>query len=88
MGNGHNTMTVSLDDVLRLGSEELAIHNGDKAIIVNGEEGSTLKLESGDGQWTMSQSNYQHDGNTYNVWTMSASGIEVLVEETVSPIIM
>ncbi|MBK5143785.1 Ig-like domain repeat protein [Budviciaceae bacterium BWR-B9] len=88
MGNGHNTMTVSLDDVLRLGSEELAIHSGDKAIIVNGEEGSTLKLESGDGQWTMSQSNYQHDGHTYNVWGMSSSGIEILVEETVSPIIM
>ncbi|MBK5143719.1 Ig-like domain repeat protein [Budviciaceae bacterium BWR-B9] len=88
MGDGSNTMKVSLDDVLRLGSEELAIHSGHKAIVVNGEEGSTLKLESGDGQWTMSQSNYQHDGNTYNVWTMSASGIEVLVENTVNPIIM
>ncbi|AWH88919.1 Ig-like domain-containing protein [Limnobaculum parvum] len=88
MGDGHNTMKVSLDDVLRLGSEELAIKSGDKAIIVNGEEGSTLQLESGDGQWTMSQSNYQHDGSTYNVWTMSTSGIEVLVENTVNPIIM
>ncbi|TQS86900.1 type I secretion C-terminal target domain-containing protein [Limnobaculum zhutongyuii] len=88
MGDASNTMKVSLDDVLRLGSEELAIHSGHKAIVVNGEEGSTLKLEGGDGQWTMSQSNYQHDGNTYNVWTVSTSGIEVLVENTVNPIIM
>ncbi|AWH88932.1 Ig-like domain-containing protein [Limnobaculum parvum] len=88
MGDGQNTMKVSLDDVLRLGSEELAINSGDKAIIVNGEEGSTLKLESGDGQWAISQSHYQHAGNTYNVWTLGASGIEVLVENTVNPIIM
>ncbi|QBH94954.1 hypothetical protein EKN56_00110 [Limnobaculum zhutongyuii] len=88
MGDASNTMKVSLDDVLRLGSEELAIHSGDKAIIVNGEEGSTLKLEGGDGQWTMSHSHYQHAGNTYNVWTVGTSGIEVLVENTVNSIIM
>ncbi|QBH94949.1 hypothetical protein EKN56_00085 [Limnobaculum zhutongyuii] len=45
MGNGNNTMNVSLEDVLRLGSEELAINSGNKAIVVNGEAGSTLQLE-------------------------------------------
>ncbi|TQS86308.1 type I secretion C-terminal target domain-containing protein, partial [Limnobaculum zhutongyuii] len=88
MGNGGNTMNVSLEDVLRLGSEELAINSGNKAIVVNGEAGSTLQLEGTDGQWTMSQSNYQYQGNTYNVWTMGASGIEVLVENTVNPVIL
>ncbi|MBK5143696.1 Ig-like domain repeat protein [Budviciaceae bacterium BWR-B9] len=88
MGDSSNTMKVSLDDVLRLGSEELAIHRGDKAIIVNGEEGSTLKLENGDSQWAISQSAYQYQGNTYNVWTMGVSGVEVLVENSVNPIIM
>ncbi|MCD1125687.1 Ig-like domain-containing protein [Jinshanibacter sp. LJY008] len=87
LGSGHNTLTVKLDDVLRMGSEELAIKSGDKAIVVEGETGSTLKLE-GAGQWAMTQSNYQHDGHTYNVWSMSTSGVEVLVEETVTPIIM
>ncbi|MBK5143713.1 Ig-like domain repeat protein [Budviciaceae bacterium BWR-B9] len=88
MGNGNNTMNVSLEDVLRLGSEELAINSGNKAIVVNGEAGSTLQLEGTDGQWTMSQSNYQYQGNTYNVWTMGTSGIEVLVENTVNPVIL
>ncbi|WP_420844712.1 Ig-like domain-containing protein [Limnobaculum eriocheiris] len=88
MGNGHNTMNVSLEDVLRLGSEELAINSGNKAIVVNGEAGSILQLEGADGQWTMSQSNYQYQGNTYNVWTMGTSGVEVLVENTVNPVIL
>ncbi|MBK5143706.1 Ig-like domain repeat protein, partial [Budviciaceae bacterium BWR-B9] len=88
MGNGGNTMNVSLEDVLRLGSEELAINSGNKAIVVNGEAGSTLQLEGTDGQWSMSQSNYQYQGNTYNVWTMGTSGIEVLVENTVNPVIL
>ncbi|MFV0549180.1 MAG: FG-GAP-like repeat-containing protein, partial [Limnobaculum xujianqingii] len=88
MGNGNNTMNVSLEDVLRLGSEELAINSGNKAIVVNGEAGSTLQLDGADGQWTMSQSNYQYQGNTYNVWTSGTSGIEVLVENTVNPVIL
>ncbi|WP_179038102.1 Ig-like domain-containing protein [Limnobaculum xujianqingii] len=88
MGNGGNTMNVSLEDVLRLGSEELAINSGNKAIIVNGEAGSTLQLEGNDSQWTMSQSDYQYQGNTYNVWTSGTSGIEVLVENTVNPVIL
>ncbi|WP_140920564.1 FG-GAP repeat domain-containing protein [Limnobaculum xujianqingii] len=88
MGNGNNTMNVSLEDVLRLGSEELAINSGNKAIVVNGEAGSTLQLDGTDGQWTMSQSNYQYQGNTYNVWTSGTSGIEVLVENTVNPVIL
>ncbi|MBK5177928.1 Ig-like domain repeat protein, partial [Budviciaceae bacterium CWB-B4] len=88
MGNGGNTMNVSLEDVLRLGSEELAINSGNKAIVVNGEAGSTLQLDGADGQWTMSQSNYQYQGNTYNVWTSGTSGIEVLVENTVNPVIL
>ncbi|MBV7693724.1 VCBS repeat-containing protein [Limnobaculum sp. M2-1] len=88
MANGGNTLNVSLEDVLRLGSEELAINSGNKAIIVNGEAGSTLQLEKADGQWNISHSNYQYDSNTYNVWTMGTSGIEVLVENTVNPVIL
>ncbi|MCD1124875.1 Ig-like domain-containing protein [Jinshanibacter sp. LJY008] len=88
MGHGSNTLNVSLEDVLRLGSEELAINGGNKAIVVNGDAGSTLQLNSADGQWTMSQSNYQYQGNTYNVWTMGTSGVEVLVENTVNPVIL
>ncbi|MDR0806171.1 MAG: Ig-like domain-containing protein [Enterobacteriaceae bacterium] len=88
MGDGGNTINVSLGDVLTLGSEELAINSGNKAIMINGEDGSKVQLDSADGPWTMSQSNYQHEGNTYNVWTVGTSGVEVLIEDTVQPVIM
>ncbi|AWH88934.1 Ig-like domain-containing protein [Limnobaculum parvum] len=96
---GHNTMVVHWEDVLRLGSEELSITGGNKAIVVNGDDSSTLDLgvrgqwtayddagdsiEKSDEPWVMSQSEHQYAGNTYNVWTNSASNVEILVENTV-----
>ncbi|QBH94955.1 hypothetical protein EKN56_00115 [Limnobaculum zhutongyuii] len=98
LGNGHNTITVSMNDVLRMGSEELSVHGDKKALVINGEDGSTLAIEnvheqwiqSGgqDSQWTMSQHDYQYAGNTYNVWTIGNSSVELLVENTVNTIIM
>ncbi|MCD1127651.1 Ig-like domain-containing protein [Jinshanibacter sp. LJY008] len=96
---GHNTMIVHLEDVLRLGSEELSIAGNNKAIVVNGDDSSTLHFEmrsaqtwdgnegnpigKADQPWVMSQNEHQYAGNTYNVWTNSASNVEVLVENTV-----
>ncbi|MBK5143694.1 Ig-like domain repeat protein [Budviciaceae bacterium BWR-B9] len=83
LGDGNNTMTVSLHDVLRLGTEELAINSGNKAMVVDGDESSTLQLEEMDTQWSTSQSEHQYAGNTYDVWTTASSNVEVLVENNV-----
>ncbi|AWH88933.1 Ig-like domain-containing protein [Limnobaculum parvum] len=98
LGAGHNTITVSMHDVLRMGSEELSVHGDKKALVINGEDGSTVAIEnvreqwqqSGgqDSQWTVSQHDYQYAGNTYNVWTIGNSSVELLVENTVNTIIM
>ncbi|WP_140920435.1 Ig-like domain-containing protein [Limnobaculum xujianqingii] len=72
-----STMTVSLNDVLRLGSEELTMGTGNKSPVVNSDESNLSRLDETGAQLSVSQN------NPYNLGIIAALNVEALTENTV-----
>ena len=84
---GNNALTLSLQDVLRHGSENLAIDDATKQIIVNGNQGDTVCLEdilpegSEQNGWAEQAGTVTIAGTQYHVW--SNGDAELLVQDGV-----
>lgn len=84
---GNNALTLSLQDVLRHGSENLAIDDASKQIIVNGNQGDTVRLEdilpegSEQNGWAEQAGTVTIAGTQYHVW--SNGDAELLVQDGV-----
>ncbi|KTS66925.1 hypothetical protein SA3R_15250 [Pantoea dispersa] len=84
---GNNALTLSLQDVLRHGSENLAIDDATKQIIVNGNQGDTVRLEdilpegSEQNGWAEQAGTVTIAGTQYHVW--SNGDAELLVQDGV-----
>lgn len=84
---GNNALTLSLQDVLKHGSENLAIDDATKQIIVNGNHGDTVRLEdilpegSEQNGWAEQAGTVTIAGTQYHVW--SNGDAELLVQDGV-----
>ncbi|MDR0806173.1 MAG: hypothetical protein LBN41_05410 [Enterobacteriaceae bacterium] len=75
--NPNHAINVALNDVLRFGSEEL---------VVNSEK--IVSDDSNDGHWSHPQGNDQYTSIIYNDWTAGSTGLDILLDEVMNPIIM
>jgi len=86
-GHGNNTLNVSINDVLALGSEDLFQQDGNKQLLIKGDAGDVVNLESINGEHAPEQWNAQgqvtHDGTTYNVYQNVDHEVEVLIQQGV-----
>ncbi len=86
-GHGNNTLNVSINDVLALGSEDLFQQDGNKQLLIKGDAGDVVNLESINGEHAPEQWNAQgqvtHDGTTYNVYQSVDHEVEVLIQQGV-----
>uniref|UniRef100_UPI0006886841 Ig-like domain-containing protein n=1 Tax=Leminorella grimontii TaxID=82981 RepID=UPI0006886841 len=97
LGSGDNTLSVSIDDVLRMGEENLILQDGKRQLVVNGENGHLNLVNSREGgsdSWSFVDldGNGQADittinGASYYTYTIGGS-TEVLVETRVETVIM
>jgi hypothetical protein len=79
LGTSGSTLTVKLDDVLRMGETDLMFKDGKKQLVVNGDSSGTVSLSKTGVTWA--ESSATNDGHGYKVFT-SGSG-ELWVEDTV-----
>ncbi|KYP84557.1 hypothetical protein WB66_11985, partial [bacteria symbiont BFo1 of Frankliniella occidentalis] len=84
---GDTTLNVSINDVLALGSEDLFLQDGNKQLLIKGDAGDVVNLESINGEHSPEQWNAQgqvtHDGTTYNVYQNVDHEVEVLIQQGV-----
>ncbi len=89
LGGHHNTLKVSLLDVLNLGEKDLFAHDGKQQIAVKGTAGDTVDLSNAhvagavDGQWAQ-HGTAQVGGVTYAVFEHSGAHVELLVQQGVA----
>ena len=84
-GHGNNVLNVNINDVLALGNEDLFQQDGNKQLMIKGDAGDTVNLESLNGdkspeQWN-AQGQVSHDGTTYNVYQNVDHEVEVLIQQ-------
>ncbi|WP_455915264.1 Ig-like domain-containing protein [Pantoea agglomerans] len=84
-GHGNNVLNVNINDVLALGSEDLFQQDGNKQLMIKGDAGDTVNLESVNGdkspeQWN-AQGQVSHDGTTFNVYQNVDHDVEVLIQQ-------
>ena len=80
LGHGGNSLTVKLDDVLRMGEADLMFKDGKKQLVVNGDTSGTVDLVKTGVTWTESSATGS-DGHAYKVYS-SGTG-ELWVEDHV-----
>ncbi|WP_425328423.1 Ig-like domain-containing protein, partial [Pseudomonas nitroreducens] len=80
LGQGGNSLTVKLDDVLRMGESDLMFKDGKKQLVVNGDTSGNVDLVKTGITWTESSAT-GNDGHAYKVYS-SGTG-EVWVEDQV-----
>lgn len=84
----HNTLKLSLVDVLNLGETDLFQHDGKQQMMVNGKDGDTVDLSNShiaglaEGEWEQ-HGTTQVGGVTYNVYEHSSAHTELLIEHSV-----
>jgi large repetitive protein len=84
----HNTLKLSLVDVLNLGETDLFQHDGKQQMMVNGKEGDAVDLSNShiaglaEGEWQQ-HGTTQVGGVTYNVYEHSSAHTELLIEHSV-----
>jgi large repetitive protein len=88
LGGQHNTLKLSLVDVLNLGETDLFQQDGKQQLMVNGKEGDVVDLSNShiaglaEGEWQQ-HGTTQVGGVTYNVYEHSSAHTELLVEQAV-----
>jgi hypothetical protein len=88
LGGQHNTLKLSLVDVLNLGETDLFQQDGKQQLMVNGKEGDVVDLSNShvaglaEGEWQQHGTS-QVGGVTYNVYEHSGAHTELLVQQGV-----
>jgi hypothetical protein len=88
LGGQHNTLKLSLVDVLNLGETDLFQQDGKQQLMVNGKEGDVVDLSNShvaglaEGEWQQ-HGTTQVGGVTYNVYEHSGAHTELLVQQGV-----
>jgi len=88
----HNTLNLSLVDVLNLGETDLFQHDGKQQMMVNGKDGDTVDLSNShiaglaEGEWEQ-HGTTQVGGVTYNVYEHSGAHTELLVHQGVQIVV-
>jgi hypothetical protein len=88
LGGQHNTLKLSLVDVLNLGETDLFQQDGKQQLMVNGKEGDVVDLSNShiaglaEGEWQQ-HGTAQVGGVTYNVYEHSGAHTELLIQQGV-----
>jgi large repetitive protein len=88
LGGQHNTLKLSLMDVLNLGETDLFQQDGKQQLMVNGKEGDVVDLSNShvaglaEGEWQQ-HGTTQVGGVTYNVYEHSGAHTELLIQQGV-----
>jgi len=82
---GDTTLNLNVNDVLALANDDLFLQDGNKQLMIKGDAGDTVNLESLNGdkspeQWN-AQGQVSHDGTTYNVYQNVDHEVEVLIQQ-------
>ncbi|MBS0904816.1 hypothetical protein JK229_06710 [Pantoea dispersa] len=89
LGNGKNTLSVSVADVLSAGSKDLFIVDGKTQLLIKGDAQDVVKLDDilGDGgdvgDWVKQQGSTTVAGVKYQVYSHSGVDADVLIQEGV-----
>jgi hypothetical protein len=92
LGGAHNTLKLSLVDVLNLGETDLFQQDGKQQMMVKGAEGDTVDLSNShivglaEGEWQQ-HGTTQVGGVTYNVYEHSGVHTELLVQQGVQIVV-
>jgi hypothetical protein len=92
LGGQHNTLKLSLVDVLNLGEADLFMKDGKQQMMVNGKEGDEVDLSNShiaglaDGEW-QAHGTAEVGGVTYNVYEHSGAHTELLVQQGVQIVV-
>jgi hypothetical protein len=88
LGGQHNTLKLSLVDVLNLGEHDMFRNDGKQQMLVRGMEGDSVDLSNAhvagiaDGEWQLHET-AQVGGITYGVYEHSSAPTELLVQQGV-----
>ena len=88
LGGHHNSLVLSISDVLSFGEHDLFIDDGKRQLIVNGKEGDSVDVQNAhvaglnDGEWHH-HGTAEVGGVLYNVVEHSSANTELLVEHAV-----
>ncbi|BAN94776.1 hypothetical protein E05_00100 [Plautia stali symbiont] len=89
IGNGKNTLSVSVADILSAGSKDLFIGDGKTQLLIKGDAQDVVKLDDilGDGgdvgDWVKQQGSTTVAGVKYQVYSHSGVDADVLIQEGV-----
>ncbi|KQR80370.1 hypothetical protein ASG35_30450 [Burkholderia sp. Leaf177] len=92
LGGHHNTLKLSLTDVLNLGETDLFMKDGKQQMMVQGKEGDEVDLSNShiaglaEGEW-QAHGTAQVGGVTYNVYEHSGAHTELLVQQGVQIVV-
>ncbi|WP_165987213.1 Ig-like domain-containing protein [Caballeronia sp. SBC1] len=92
LGGQHNTLKLSLTDVLNLGETDLFMKDGKQQMMVQGKEGDEVDLSNShiaglaEGEW-QAHGTAQVGGVTYNVYEHSGAHTELLVQQGVQIVV-
>jgi hypothetical protein len=92
LGGQHNTLKLSLVDVLNLGEADLFQKDGKQQMMVNGKEGDEVDLSNShiaglaEGEW-QAHGTTEVGGVTYNVYEHSGVHTELLVQQGVQIVV-
>jgi len=84
-GHGQNQLNIRIDDVLTLGQENQFLDDGTKQLMVQGDKGDKVTLESIAGEHGVEKWNAQEDvtvgGVVYHVYQNDSHDAEVLIQQ-------
>ena len=84
-GHGQNLLNIGIDDVLALGHENQFLNNGNKQLMVKGDEGDRVTLDTIAGEHGIAHWNAQADvmveGEVYHVYQNGNHDVEVLIQQ-------
>lgn len=88
-GHGKNVLSVTVDDILQVGSQDLFVKDGKTQLLIKGDAQDVVKLDDilGDGgdvgDWVKQQGSTTVAGVKYQVYSHSGIDADVLIQEGV-----
>ncbi|MTD38484.1 hypothetical protein GIX45_07570 [Erwinia sp. CPCC 100877] len=86
-GHGNNVLNINAEDILTHGEKDLFLNDGNAQIMVKGDKGDVINLESLLGNDSQSQWSTQEivhiEGEQYQVWHDTYNSVELLVQQGV-----
>jgi len=84
-GHGQNLLNIGIDDLLALGHENQFLNNGNKQLMVKGDEGDRVTLDTIAGEHGIAHWNAQADvmveGEVYHVYQNGNHDVEVFIQQ-------